>query len=177
MRTIRTILLAALLPLIAARPLVSRAEDTPKAAEPTKTVTSPDAGAYPLDHCIVSGEKFGGEMGAPVSYNYQGRDLKFCCKGCIKDFEKNPAKYTKKLDDAIIALQKDNYPLTTCPVSGEKLGGMGDPVDYVYNNQLVRLCCKGCIKTLEKDPATYMDKLSAAKLAKEKATATESTGQ
>jgi YHS domain-containing protein len=54
---------------------------------------------YPLKTCVVSGEKLG-EMGKPVVYEYKGREIKFCCKDCIKDFKKNPDKYIKKLDQA-----------------------------------------------------------------------------
>lgn len=120
------------------------------------------ASAYPLDVCIVSGEKLG-EMGDPVVKDYDGREVKFCCKMCVKTFEKDQAKWLKKIDDAIVAKEKDTYPLTTCVVSGEKLGGMGDPVDYVYQNQLVRFCCKNCIPTFTKEPAKYMAMITAAK--------------
>lgn len=54
---------------------------------------------YPLKTCVVSGEKLG-EMGDPYVWEYEGRELKFCCKGCVKDFKKEPAKYIKQLDDA-----------------------------------------------------------------------------
>src|SRR5512136_3328787 len=54
---------------------------------------------YPLKTCIVSGDKLG-EMGDPFVYEYQGREIKFCCKGCLKDFNKDPAKYIKKIDEA-----------------------------------------------------------------------------
>jgi YHS domain-containing protein len=54
---------------------------------------------YPLKTCVVSGEKLG-EMGKPYSYTYEGREIRFCCKGCVKDFKADPAKYLKKLDAA-----------------------------------------------------------------------------
>lgn len=52
---------------------------------------------YPLDHCIVSGDKFGGDMGAPVTNYYNGHQIIFCCKDCIKDFKKDPDKYLKQI--------------------------------------------------------------------------------
>jgi len=55
---------------------------------------------YPLKTCVVSGEKLGGGMGGPVLYSYQDREIKFCCKDCRKDFDKDPAKYIKKLEEA-----------------------------------------------------------------------------
>ncbi len=61
------------------------------------------------------------------------------------------------------------YPLETCVVSGEKLeaGDMGPMIDYVHKedgkpDRLVRLCCKGCIKDFNKDPATYLKKIDDA---------------
>ena len=59
----------------------------------------PAAKPYPLTTCVVSGEKLG-SMGKPFSYDHEGREIRFCCKNCVKDFKKEPAKYLKKLDDA-----------------------------------------------------------------------------
>jgi YHS domain-containing protein len=55
--------------------------------------------AYPLDTCVVSGEKLD-SMGKPYVLKYKGREVQLCCDGCEKDFKKDPAKYLKKLDDA-----------------------------------------------------------------------------
>lgn len=57
---------------------------------------------YPLDVCVVSGEKLG-EMGKPVVMEYEGREVKFCCADCPKTFKKDPAKYVKKIDEAAAA--------------------------------------------------------------------------
>ena len=54
---------------------------------------------YTLKTCIVSGEKLG-EMGKPVVEKYKDREIKFCCKSCIKDFKKEPDKYVKMIDEA-----------------------------------------------------------------------------
>ena len=54
---------------------------------------------YTLKTCIVSGDKLG-EMGEPYVYEYKGREIKFCCKGCLKDFNKEPDKYIKKIEEA-----------------------------------------------------------------------------
>jgi hypothetical protein len=52
--------------------------------------------------------------------------------------------------------------LTTCPVSGDKLGEMGKPCVFVYQGQEVKLCCSGCKKDFDKAPAKYMEKIRAA---------------
>ena len=55
---------------------------------------------YPLKTCVVSDEKFGGDMGDPYVFTYEGREVKLCCKGCLDDFKKDAAKYVKKMDVA-----------------------------------------------------------------------------
>lgn len=57
---------------------------------------APSPAPYPLTTCIVSGDKLG-EMGKPISIDYKGQQVSFCCKSCIGDFEKDPAKYLGKL--------------------------------------------------------------------------------
>jgi len=54
---------------------------------------------YTLKTCPVSEQKLG-EMGKPVVYVHEGREVKFCCKDCIKDFKKDTAKYIKKIEQA-----------------------------------------------------------------------------
>jgi YHS domain-containing protein len=54
---------------------------------------------YPLEKCVVSDEKLG-EMGKPYVFTHEGREIKLCCKSCLKDFKKDPAKYMKKLEAA-----------------------------------------------------------------------------
>jgi hypothetical protein len=80
-------LLAVTLAAVALVTPVSRAEEK-KAAKP-----------YPLEKCIVSDEKLG-EMGKPYVFTHEGQEIKLCCKSCLKDFNKEPAKYLKKLEDA-----------------------------------------------------------------------------
>jgi len=54
---------------------------------------------YPLTTCVVSGEKLG-EMGAPYVHKHNGKEVRLCCKNCLKDFNKDPDKYIKALTDA-----------------------------------------------------------------------------
>ena len=57
---------------------------------------------YPLDKCVVSDEKLG-EHGKPYVFTEHGQEVKLCCKDCLEDFNKDKAKYMKKIEDA----QKD----------------------------------------------------------------------
>ena len=117
---------------------------------------------YPLDTCVISGDKLVGEMGEPIDFIYKNRLIRFCCKDCKPEFLKDPSKAIAKLDQAVIAKQSVTYPATTCIVSDEKLGGdMGPPVDIVVGNRLIRFCCKDCQKDFRKDPLKYLGKLHA----------------
>lgn len=56
--------------------------------------------------CPVSGDKVPvpGEkssMGDAVKYEYNGKLYNLCCKMCIKDFRKNPEKYSKIAEDEV----------------------------------------------------------------------------
>ncbi len=63
---------------------------------------------YPLATCVVSGDKFGGSMGPALDYLWQqpgqpDRLVRFCCADCPPQFEKEPAKFLKLIDDAAAA--------------------------------------------------------------------------
>ncbi|HEY0791694.1 MAG TPA: TRASH domain-containing protein [Chthoniobacterales bacterium] len=61
------------------------AQDQPANATPKNAV------------CPVSGDKVG-SVGKPVLVEYQGKKIALCCKECLKDFKKNPAKYSALAD-------------------------------------------------------------------------------
>lgn len=48
--------------------------------------------------CPVSGNPIGA-MGPGVVHEYNGKIYHFCCPGCPKLFDKNPAKYAKIAED------------------------------------------------------------------------------
>lgn len=84
MKKLIPLLIASLL----AATLWASAEDKMEAAKP-----------YPLEKCLVSDEKLG-EMGKPYVFTHEGQEIKLCCKSCLKDFNKEPAKFLKKLNAA-----------------------------------------------------------------------------
>lgn len=91
MKTKLTIILA----LVLAAGLSLRAEESKPA---------PPKDSYPTDLCVVSGDKLD-SMDDLTKYTYIApdgtkREVRFCCKDCIKSFKKDPAKYLKILDEA-----------------------------------------------------------------------------
>jgi hypothetical protein len=115
---------------------------------------------YPLKTCPLTGE----ELGAKAVDVVRGTKLvRLCCSGCRAKLDKQLETAMAKVDEAWIASQKADYPLTVCPVSNEKLGSMGDPLDVLYGTTLVRLCCKGCRKDLEKDGPAIVRRIAEAR--------------
>ena len=60
-------------------------------------------------------------MGDPVVRRYDGREVRFCCAGCIGAFESDKAGHFAKLDRLIVADQRRYDPIDRCVVSDEPL--------------------------------------------------------
>jgi len=84
---------------------------TPVSAQDSSVWLAKAKAEYPLSTCVISGDKLeGGDMGGPVDYVYKqegkpDRLVRFCCKSCIKTFNKNPEKYLALIDAAAKAKQ------------------------------------------------------------------------
>lgn len=89
MKSIRHLTLLAATVSLLVLPLAGLAAEEKKA----------DLKPYKLEKCIVSDEKLG-EMGKPFITEYKGQEIKLCCKSCKKDFDKNPEKFIKKMNEA-----------------------------------------------------------------------------
>lgn len=118
-------------------------------------------------------------MGKPVTAKSKstvvnGHKIFICCPPCAKKIQANPeaalqkvhtgyTAYVRKahaggMDQAMITAQK------ICPVTGEPLGKMGDPIKVKVGEEEVFLCCQGCTKK-QIDPnhwATVQANLAAA---------------
>ncbi len=128
--------------------------------------------AYPLETCVVSGEKLGeGAVTVVLSgmkdKTLDGTQMKFCCAKCETAFKADPAKYTAKLNEEIIKAA-GTYPLTSCLVmTDEKLDEKAKTV--VYHNHVYKLCCKKCVARFEKDPTKFAKAFDAQIVAAQKA--------
>lgn len=84
--------------------------DEPTAAA-VKVVTAPQVardviaraeaahGAYPLETCVVSGDRLG-SMGEAVVFVHEGQEVRLCCGDCRKPFDADPAKYLAMIEAA-----------------------------------------------------------------------------
>lgn len=44
----------------------------------------------------------------------------------------------------------------TCPVTGEPLGSMGDPIPVTVQGRTIQVCCQGCVAAVQKNPEKYL---------------------
>lgn len=111
--------------------------------------------------CPVSGKPLG-SMGDPVAVGVGDQRVFVCCAGCVAAVKSNPSKYARKREISVkIAVStSDDLALITkqakCPVMDEPLGSMGQPVKLLVGGKPVFLCCKGCVKKVQADPAKYL---------------------
>jgi hypothetical protein len=123
-------------------------------------VVAEQKAGYPLTTCAVTDAKLDDKA---VDYVWGTRLVRLANADAVKAFQKDPKTAMAKVDAAYVKAQTAAYPLQTCVVTGEKLGGMGAPYDRLYGTTLVRFCCSGCTADFEKDPQTYMKKIADAK--------------
>lgn len=110
--------------------------------------------------CPVSGKPLG-SMGEPVAVDVNGQTVYACCSGCVKTIQSDPAKYAAGRPKIIVtAVTEADRPLiikqAKCPVMDEPLGNMGGPIKVMIGDKPIFLCCKGCIKKVQAEPAKYL---------------------
>jgi len=92
MNLIKPITVAILTTTFLAAPFAAFAADAKDAKKPKP---------YTLDTCAVSDEKIDPDSDMkPYTFTHGDREIKLCCKSCKKDFDKDPAKIIKKVEDA-----------------------------------------------------------------------------
>lgn len=133
--------------------------DTAKQPAKEATKAKPMGDPYTLATCPTSGKKLGA-MGDPIVKAYDGREVRFCCAMCPPKFEKDLAASLATLDAAIVKDQLPLYPTDASIVSGKTLGAK--PIDWVYNNRLVRLADAGEKAEFLKDPKKHLADLDKA---------------
>ncbi len=152
--------------------VLAQADTTPPdASAPQEMVGAP----YLLDVCAVSGEKIPQDGGTVLVMSgtdepeQAGREIRFCCSRCKTAFEETPGKYVPKIDELIIADQLPRYPASVpCLVMRDEM--LPDPRGpeaaecemLVWNNRLIRLCCKRCVRMFRAEPAKYIATLDTA---------------
>ncbi len=110
-----------------------------------------------------------GSMGTPLKVMIEGKPVFLCCKGCVEDAQKGGEKTVKavmKLRDSAATLAKLPMEERTaveaqkyCAVANTSLlGSMGAPIKLEVDGKPVYLCCGGCTKKAQANPAGTLAK-------------------
>ncbi len=91
--------------------------------------------------CPVSGETISGEG---VKLTYLGDEYVLCCKGCVKSFNKNPAKY---ISGGVVD------PVCNMKDAKADINTVHDGVKYYF-------CNESCKEKFEKEPSEYLKEFS-----------------
>jgi hypothetical protein len=89
------------------------------------------------------------------------------CSGCAETKTETtaPATAASSGEPAKVALtdadRKAIEVQKVCPVQGEPLGSMGEPIKVTVKGRDVYLCCEGCRDPLLADPDKFLAKLDA----------------
>jgi hypothetical protein len=59
---------------------------------PAKWTEMTPSANYPLTTCPVSGHSLA-ENGKPVAIDYLGTEVQLCCRDCLEEFSRDPARY------------------------------------------------------------------------------------
>lgn len=124
--------------------------------------------------CPVTGARLG-SMGAPVKVLLNEQTLYLCCEGCVVKVRGGAQAYVPRTPpprpdqprhltqaptvEAAPLTQADRSGIErqqVCPVTGARLGSMGDPIKLTINGQPVYLCCAGCVSKVQRNPEAYL---------------------
>ncbi|MDX1927988.1 MAG: hypothetical protein SFV81_15795 [Pirellulaceae bacterium] len=133
----------------------------------------------PEDQKLASAQRFCpmmaysrlGAMGAPIKLTIAGKPVFVCCDSCREDAIKGgdaTVKTTQKLIESTAVLAK--LPMEErmaaeaqkyCAVAnGSFLGSMGAPIKLTLDGKPVYLCCGGCTKKAQENPAATLTKVA-----------------
>jgi Cu(I)/Ag(I) efflux system membrane fusion protein len=113
--------------------------------------------------CPVEGAELG-TMGPPVAAELGGKKVWTCCDACPPKIKADPARYLAKLAPAAPAAMTELSAAAQqiCPVTGARLGSMGDPIAVEVEGRKVWTCCQACPPKLKANPARYLARLKPA---------------
>jgi YHS domain-containing protein len=98
--------------------------------------------------CPVSGEP----VDTKVFLEQDGKNVYFCCNGCISKYQADPRKYAAALANSYTYQVK-------CPVTGEEI----DPQSFteVASGHRIYFCCDSCKPKFDATPEKYLTRLGA----------------
>jgi len=92
-----------------------------------------------------------------ISSVVDGKRYYYCCAGCVKKFEAEPAKYLKNfaMPGNVVKIDKEGQHFK-CPVTGEA-GVASEKTAYSdFNGKRYYFCCSNCKTKFETKPQKYL---------------------
>jgi YHS domain-containing protein len=118
--------------------------------------------------CPVTDEALG-SMGEPIVVRLGERTIYVCCQACVNAVKRNPQRYLLKVDAELHTLQyPDRTPRQTttpwggqkaCPITGEALGEMCEPIPMELGGRTIFVCCEPCVDVARRSPAKYLRRM------------------
>ncbi len=110
--------------------------------------------------CPVSGKPLG-SMGRPIPVSLGKKTVFVCCAGCVPEVKNTSSQgITGRPSVRITTVTEEDAPAIAeqkiCPVMDEPLGSMGAPIKVLVGVRPMYLCCRGCVKKIQQDPAMYL---------------------
>lgn len=118
-------------------------------AEPVK-----ESMAAKMPLCPVMDEPVNFYVSAPT----KDGPVYFCCKKCIADFEKEPAKFSSKVEAQRKALHELPAVQVSCPITAK---AVDKKFSIEEKGHKVAFCCQRCPAVFKKNPGQYHGKLMA----------------
>ncbi len=117
-----------------------------------------------------------GSTGTPLKVTIGGKPVFLCCKGCVKDAVAGGTKTLKTVDKltastlvlAKLPMEERNSieAQKYCAIANTSfLGSMGAPIKLDIGGKPVYLCCSGCTKKAQANPAAVLAKVEKLKQA------------
>lgn len=101
----------------------------------------------------------GGTIDSSAYTDIQGQRVYHCCPMCTEKLTADPDTYFKKA--AADSIEFENVQ-TTCPVCGMALAKDKTAAhDLRFEGRHLYFCSDGCAQTFQKDPQSYLKKMSA----------------
>lgn len=85
------------------------------------------------------------------------------CRSCYRPMEERAVAETGPVPLPAATVQYGGQ--KRCPVTGEELGSMGEPVTVLVGGRTVYVCCRGCVKPAQADPAKTLAAVEAERAA------------
>lgn len=97
--------------------------------------------------------------GRPLQWQDEVPEADLPVDGASEETSEEKEESDGSQDEA--ALKDPHVIQTICPVSKETLGSMGEPVEYVHNGRVYKLCCPMCLEEFAQNPEKYIAEMEA----------------